>query len=79
MPQGGPWPRLALWAAFLLGRGREVHDLPSYSFSGGSRNDGGLGSLVREGGEGLAPQGWALIKQREGVTDRPSRRDREGQ
>lgn len=29
-------------------------------------------------GDGLVPQGRALIKQREGVTDRPSRTDGEG-
>lgn len=47
-----------------------------FSFLEGTGSKEGLGSLVRDGGKGLAPQGWALIKQREGVTDRPSKRDR---
>lgn len=49
------------------------------SFLEGTGSEEGLGSLVRDGGEGLVPQGWTLIKQREGVTDRPSKGDRGAQ
>lgn len=58
---------------------REVHDLPSYFPSRKGQGIMGVsGNLVRDGGEGLVPQGRALIKQRAGVTDRPRRRDGEG-
>lgn len=60
--------------------GGEVHDLYSFpSWEGQGMRGVGLGNLVRDGGEGLVPQGRALIKPREGFTDRPSGRDRGGQ
>ena len=51
--------------------------------AGDERGGGGggqvLGILLEIGWrEGLVPQGWTLIKQREDVTDRPSRRGRGG-
>lgn len=50
------------------------------SFLEGTGSQGGLGSLVRDvGGEGLVPQGWAFIKQREGVTEGQGRAAREEQ
>lgn len=64
MPRGGLWPGLALLAAFLLGQGREVQDLPSFfpSWEGQGAMGGVSGILLETVGEGVSAPGPGINK-----------------